>query len=126
MAEMSPKAAEASRWVWTELAPERAARLDVAKMTGIMRYVAPFPKPLAVKSIRNRTRKSQKLFSGSVQIMVRVITAMEAKAATVMRAPPMRSAMRPPYGRAREPTNGPRKASERATVPTPMEEKAGK
>ena len=88
MAEMRPRAEEARRWVCTELAPERAARLVVAKMTGIIRYVAPLPKPLAVKSSRNRTRKSQKFFSGRVQIMVRVITAMAAKAVTVIRAPP--------------------------------------
>ncbi|MNI71792.1 hypothetical protein D3C73_1276870 [compost metagenome] len=78
------------------MAPERAARLDVAKMTGIMRYVAPFPKPLARKSSRKRVRKSQKFFSGRVQIMVRVMTAMEANEAMVIRAPPIRSAMRPP------------------------------
>ena len=37
MAEISPRAEDASRWVACELAPERAARLDVAKMTGIIR-----------------------------------------------------------------------------------------
>ena len=59
-------------------------------------YVAPFPKPLAVKRSRKRTRKSQKFFSGRVQIMVSVMAAIAAKAATVMRAPPIRSARRPP------------------------------
>src|SRR6478735_4400035 len=126
MAEIRPSAEDASRWVVTVLAPARAARLEVAKMIGIMRYVAPFPKPLAVKRSRNRKRKSQKFFSGRVQSMVRVMTAMAAKAATVMRAPPIRSARRPPYGRARDPTRGPGKAGDRATVPTEMEETAGK
>src|SRR6476659_2908364 len=126
MAEIRPRAEDASRWVVCVLAPERAARLEVAKMIGIMRYVATLRKPLAANRSRNRKRKSQKFFSGRVQSMVRVMTAMAAKAATVMRAPPIRSAMRPPYGRARDPTSGPRKARDRATVPTEMEENAGK
>src|SRR6478735_8629526 len=126
MAEIRPRAEDASRWVVCVLAPGGGGPVEVAKMIGIMRYVAPFPKPLAVKRNRNRTRKSQKFFSGRVQSMVRVMTAMAAKAATVMRAPPIRSAMRPPYWRARDPTSGPRKARGRATVPTEMEENAGK
>ncbi|OUE32089.1 hypothetical protein BFL35_01745 [Clavibacter michiganensis] len=125
--EIRPSAAAVFRCVPTspDERPARAVPERSANTAGIMRYVAPLPMPLAVKSTRKSARKSGKLPSGRVMITATTARPITTNAPMVTAAPPCRSARRPPNGRATDPMSDPRNASDSVAEPTAKVDSSG-